>query len=59
MLTQVILWKCHELETEYGTSFTNSVLADADAFCDCVIKIIWGINKKKLIEKYHKKSPTS
>ena len=50
--------ECRELETEYGTSFTNSVLADADTVCDRVVikKTIQGIDKKKLVEKYHKKA---
>ena len=49
--------ECRELETEYGTSFTNSVLADADAVCDRVIKkTIREIDKKKLVEKCHEKS---
>ena len=49
--------ECRELETEYGTSFTNSVLADADAVFDRVIKkTTWGIDKRKLVEKCPKKS---
>ena len=49
--------ECRELETEYETSLTNSVLADADAVSEHVIKkTIRGIDKEKPVEKCHKKS---
>ena len=50
--------ECRELESEYETSLTNSVLADADAVSERVIKkTIRGIDKEKIVEKCHKKSP--
>ena len=42
--------ECRELESEYETSLTNSVLADADAVSERVIKTIRGLTRKSLLK---------